>query len=152
MMEFNREKQLSLLVGAGLGAWLMFVLNPARRKAPIRNKAVRALAMERLTVQSTEPVVEPLTGVRAEIMARKSPPPTDLQLEKRVRSELGHHIEHGWTIEVIAEDGFVTLRGNVLQDQLEDAVSTARDVHGVRKVWSEMGLRNTPAGSLQLTS
>lgn len=152
MMEFNKEKQLSLLLGAGLGAGLMFVLNPARRKAPIRNKAVRALAIERLTVQPVLPMVEPLTEVIAEILARKNPPPTDQQLEKRVRSELGHHIEHGWTIEVIAEDGFVTLRGNVLEDQLEDAVSTARDVHGVRKVWSEMGLRNTPAGSLQLTS
>lgn len=152
MMEFNREKQLSLLLGAGLGAGLMFVLNPARKRGPVRNKAVRAMAIDRLTIQSVEPVVEPLTGVVAEIMARKTPPPTDQQLEKRVRSELGHHIEHGWTIEVVAEDGFVTLRGNVLEDQLEDAVSTARDVHGVRKVWSEMGLRNTPAGSLQLTS
>ena len=152
MMEFNREKQLSLLLGAGLGAGLMFILDPARRKAPIRNKAVQALARERLTEEPAEVMIEPLTGVIAEIMARKNPPPSDHQLEKRVRSELGHNIEHGWTIEVIAEDGFVTLRGNVLQDQLEDAVSTARDVSGVRKVWSEMGLRNTPPGSLQLTS
>jgi len=152
MMEFNREKQLSLLLGAGLGAGLMFVLSPARRNGPVRNKAVRALARKRLTIQPDEPTLEPITGVIAEIMARKNPPPSDQQLERRVRSELGHHIEHGWTIEVVAEDGFVTLRGNVLQEQLEDAVSTARDVHGVRKVWSEMGLRNVPSGSLQLTS
>lgn len=151
-MEFNREKQLSLFLGAGLGAGLMFVLNPARRKAPIRNKAVRALARDRLTTQPSDPMDQRFSGVAADILARKLPPPTDQQLEKRVRSELGHHIEHGWTIEVIAEDGFVTLRGNVLQDQLEDAVSTARDVHGVRKVWSEMGVRNIPRGSLQLPS
>lgn len=151
-MEINREKQLSLLLGAGLGAGLMFVLNPARRKAPVRNKAVRALARDRLTTQPTEPMAEPLTGVSAGIMARKFPPPTDQQLEKRVRSELGHHIEHGWTIEVIAEDGFVVLRGNVLLDQLEDAVSTARDVHGVRKVWSEMGVRNGSGERLRLPS
>ncbi len=151
-MEFNREKQLSLFLGAGLGAGLMFVLNPARRKAPVRNKALRALARDRLTMQPHEPMGQPLTGVAAEIWARRLPPPTDHQLEKRVRSELGHHIEHGWTIEVIAEDGFVVLRGNVLLDQLEDAVSTARDVHGVRKVWSEMGVRSSPGESLQLPS
>jgi len=129
MMEFNREKQLSLLLGAGLGAGLMFILDPARRKAPIRNKAVQALARERLTEEPAEVMIEPLTGVIAEIMARKNPPPSDHQLEKRVRSELGHNIEHGWTIEVVAEDGFVTLRGNVLQDQLEDAVSSAVVAH-----------------------
>jgi hypothetical protein len=151
-MVFNREKQLSLVLGAGLGAGLMFVLNPARRKAPVRNKTTRALAKDRLSTQPSEPMGQPLSGIAAEIMARKIPPPTDHQLEKRVRSELGHHIEHGWTIEVIAEDGFVVLRGNVLLNQLEDAVSTARDVHGVRKVWSEMGIRNIPAKSLQLTS
>ena len=151
-MEFNREKQLSLALGAGLGAGLMFVLNPARRRAPVLNKTVRALARERLTMEPNVPMDQRFNCVAAEIMARKLPPPTDHQLEKRVRSELGHHIEHGWTIEVIAEDGFVVLRGNVLQNQLEDAVSTARDVHGVRKVWSEMGVRNSPRNGLQLPS
>jgi BON domain-containing protein len=151
-MEFNREKQLSLALGAGLGAGLMFVLNPARRRAPVRNKTVRALARERLTTEPNDPMDQRFNCVGAEILARKLPPPTDHQLEKRVRSELGNHIEHGWTIEVIAEDGFVVLRGNVLQNQLEDAVSTARDVHGVRKVWSEMGVRKSPGNGLQLQS
>lgn len=151
-MEFNRERQLSLILGAGLGAGLMFVLNPTRRKAPVRNKALRALARDRLTLQPSDPSGQRVSGVAAEILARRLPPPTDQQLEKRVRSELGHHIEHGWTIEVIAEAGFVVLRGTVLLDQLEDAVSTARDVHGVRKVWSEMGVRNGQRESLQLPS
>jgi len=151
-MEFNREKQLSLVLGAGLGAGLMFILNPARRKAPVQNKTTRALARERLTTESSDSMDQPFSGVAAEILARKTPPPSDQQIEKRVRSELGHQLEHGWTIDVVADDGFVTLRGNVLRNELEDAVSTAREVHGVRKVWSEMEIRNSPRDTIPLYS
>jgi hypothetical protein len=151
-MEFNRDKQLSLVLGAGLGAGLAFVLNPGRKSTPVRNKTFKALPKDRRTIQRSDVTGERLTGLAAEIWARKLPPPTDKQLEHHVRSELGHHIEHGWTIEVIADDGFVTLRGNVLKHELEDAVSTARDVHGVRKVWSEMRIRNSPTDTLPLPS
>jgi hypothetical protein len=40
----------------------------------------------------------------------------------------------------------------VLPHQLENAVSTARDVHGVRKVWSEMRMRNGAADTSVLQS
>lgn len=145
-MEFDKEKQLSLFIGAGLGASLMFVLDPTRgtrRRAPMRGNTGKAHG-------GSEDIGKDLSGVGADILARKLPPPTDSQLERRVRSELGHHIEHGWTIEVVADDGYVTLRGNVLQDQLEDAVSTARDVQGVRKVWSEMQVRDQPGDARSL--
>jgi osmotically-inducible protein OsmY len=52
----------------------------------------------------------------------------------------------------VADDGYVTLRGNVLQGELEDAVSTARDVQGVRKVWSEMAVRDQPGDARSLQS
>jgi hypothetical protein len=152
-MEFNKEKQLSLLLGASLGAGLMMVLDPARRRGLARDKAVKGMPKETRSIRRHSDLMGPhLTGIAAEIWARRLPPPTDQQLETQVRSELGHHIKHGWTIEVIADDGFVVLRGNVLRDQLEDAVSTARDVHGVRKVWSEMRVRNSPGAAPRLPS
>jgi hypothetical protein len=152
-MEFNRDKQLSLLLGAGLGAGLMLALDPARKRGIARDKTVKGMPMEMQSIRRHSDVMGPhLTGIAAEIWARRLPPPSDLQLEKRVRSELGHHIKHGWTIEVVADDGFVVLRGNVLLDQLEDAVSTARDVNGVRKVWSEMRVRNSPSDTIPLQS
>lgn len=152
-MEFKRESQLSLVLGVGLGAGLMLVLDPAGRRGVTRNKTVKAVHKDRRAIQrNNDATGQRLTGVAAEIWARKLPPPTDQQLESRVRSELGHHIEHGWTIEVVADDGFITLRGNVLQHELEGAVSTARDVHGVRKVWSEMRIRNSPTDTLPLPS
>jgi hypothetical protein len=147
-MEFDKDKQLSLFIGAGLGASLMFVLDPARgtrRRTPMRGKTGK-------THGGSEDIGNSVSGIGAEIWARRLPPPTDSQLEKRVRSELGHHIEHGWTIEVVADDGYVTLRGNVLRDELEDAVSTARDVQGVRKVWSEMQVRDQPGDTRSLQS
>jgi BON domain len=135
-MQFDKEKQLSLAIGAGLGASLMFVLGKNSR----------------VTHDGGENIGNNLNDIRAEILARKLPPPTDSQLERRVRSELGRHIEHGWTIDVVADDGYVTLSGNVLEDELEDAVSTARDVHGVRKVWSEMRVRDRPGNARSLQS
>jgi hypothetical protein len=151
-MEFNRDKQLSLVLGAGLGAGLAFALNQGRRNTPVRNNTFKALHKDRRTIQRSDVMGPHLTGLAAEIWSRKLPAPTDKQLEHRVRSELGHHIPHGWTIEVVADDGFIILRGNVLKHELEDAVSTARDVHGVRKVWSEMRIRNNPTDTLPLPS
>jgi len=45
-MERDRDKQIALFVGAGLGAALMFMLDPARgarRRALVRDKTVKVL-------------------------------------------------------------------------------------------------------------
>jgi osmotically-inducible protein OsmY len=52
-------------------------------------------------------------------------------------------VEHTRSIEVIAENGNVTLRGYVLRDELEDVLDTARHVNGVRKVRSEMQIKDS---------
>ena len=156
MMELNKEKHLSLLLGAGLGAGLMLALNPVRRVRKLGragDKTIKTLGKNRRMIpRRADSTGNPLSGVAAEIWSRRLPPPTDTELERRVRAELGQHIEHGWTIEVVADDGFVVLRGTVLPHQLEDAVSTARDVHGVRKVWSEMRLPNGAGDTPSLQS
>ena len=147
-MEFDRETKIALFVGAGLGATLMFMLDPgrgARRRALVRDKAAKTLRRSGRAIQErSEDIGHRLSGKVAEIRSKSSPPPTNHQLEERVRAELGHNVEHARSIEVISDDGYVTLRGNVLRDELEDVLSTVRDVPGVRKVHSEMQIRNDP--------
>jgi hypothetical protein len=156
MDSFSRESKIALFVGAGLGATLMFILDPARgarRRSLVRDKTAKIFRRGGRAIHDRrEDVGNRLSGTFAEIRSRRAPPPTNHQLEERVRAELGHRIEHAKSIEVIAEDGFVTLRGNVLRDELEDALRTVRDVPGVRKVHSEMQIRRDPGDIPSLQS
>ncbi|HYN79958.1 MAG TPA: BON domain-containing protein [Gemmatimonadaceae bacterium] len=152
----DREKQLALLVGAVLGAALMFILDPARggrRRALVRDKSLKALRRGGEAIhERTEDIGNRLTGAVAELRGRGGSPPTDQQLAERVRAELGHKVEHAKAIEVFAEDGHVTLRGDVLREELDDVLSAVRGVHGVAKVRSEMSVRATPGDIPSLQS
>lgn len=140
----DREKQIALLIGAGIGAVLMFVLDPARggrRRALVRDKSVKALRKGGEAIHDrTEDIGNRFSGAVAELRGRSSSPPTNTQLEERVRAELGHKVEHARAIEVFAEDGQVVLRGDVLRDELDDVLTTVRKVRGVRDVRSEMNV------------
>ena len=144
----DRDKEIALLIGAGLGAALMFILDPARggrRRALVRDKSLKVLRRGGEAIQErTEDIGNRLTGAVAELRGRRASPPTDLQLEERVRAELGHKVEHAKAIEVFAEDGKVTLRGDVLREELDDVLDAVRGVHGVSDVRSEMMVRATP--------
>lgn len=156
MDPFSRENKIALFVGAGLGATLMFILDPARgarRRSLVRDKTAKIFRRGGRAIRDrSEDIGNRLSGTVAEIRAKRAPPPTDNQLEERVRAELGHRVEHAKSIDVIAEDGFVTLRGNVLRDELEDVLGTVRDVPGVRKVHSEMLIRSNPGDIPSLQS
>lgn len=156
MDRFSKESKIALFIGAGLGATLMFMLDPgrgARRRALVRDKTAKVFRRSgRVIQESSQDIRHRLSGKVAEIRSKNAPPPTNLQLEERVRAELGHNVEHARSIEVIADDGYVTLRGNVLRDELEDVLSTVRDVPGVRKVHSEMQIRSDPGDIPSLES
>jgi gas vesicle protein len=146
-MEFDRRNQLALFVGASLGAALMFMLDPARgsrRRALVRDKTGKVIRRGGRAIQDrTEDIGNRIAGVAAELKAKRLPPPADDQLVERIRAELGHKVEHTHKIEVISESGNVTLRGYVLRDELEDVLDTARHVNGVRKVRSEMQIKDS---------
>jgi hypothetical protein len=60
--------------------------------------------------------------------------PTDRQLCERVRSELGHVISHPGAIDVVADNGSITLHGKVLKCELSSLLSCVRGVRGVDEV------------------
>jgi osmotically-inducible protein OsmY len=149
MMETDRGKQLSLLMGIGIGATLMFFLDAnrgARRRALVRDKSIKA---SRKLAESfsghAEDAGNRVKGKAAEARASISgTQPTNHQLTSHVRSELGHRVEHAKAIKVSTDDGRVTLRGFVIRAELEDVLDTVRGVRGVREVVSELEIHETP--------
>ena len=148
-METDRGKQLSLLMGIGIGATLMFFLDPnrgARRRALVRDKSVKA--SHRLAESFSghaEDAGNRVKGRAAEARASISgTQPTNHQLTSHVRSELGHRVEHAKAIKVHSDDGRVTLSGFVLRNELDDVLDTVRSVRGVRDVVSQLQVRETP--------
>ena len=135
----------ALLAAAGIGAAMMFFLDPERgrrRRAVATDKSERLVRsgadqVQRGTVQARDR----LTGAVARTKARFGPDePTDVQLAERVRAELGHHSNHVHDIDVVVREGVVTLGGNVPADELQDVLRTARRVRGVKEVHDELNL------------
>jgi osmotically-inducible protein OsmY len=147
-IEIGGPSRLALLLGVGLGAALMFILDPdrgARRRALVRDKSVKLLRRGGREIHDRgEDIGNRIAGAAAETRGRLKDAPTNYQLEERVRAELGHHVEHAKAIDVVADEGNVTLRGDVLRDELDDVLDTVRSVRGVREVRSELQLRSTP--------
>ena len=134
-----------LLGGLGLGAALMYVLDPERgkrRRAVVRDKAVR---VSRKTGDSlgahSRDWKNRAKGVAAEVksLARKEEV-SDLVLEERVRAEMGRVVSTPGAIDVIATEGVIGLSGAVLASEVDDLISATRGVSGVTDVenWLEM--------------
>ena len=150
-MESNRPTNaMTFLAGIGIGAALMYLLDPVgggRRRALARDKATSALnTAERELRGRGEDIRNRARGAAAELRGMVEDNPTDDQLIARVRSELGHNVEHARAIDVIAEQGRVTLRGPVLSSELDDVLATTRKVRGVAEVDNQLDVHATPVG------
>ncbi len=141
---------MTLLAGIGIGAALMYFIDPVgggRRRALARDKATSAIhSVGRGLKGRGEDLRNRARGAAAELRNAGDDNPDDDQLVARVRSELGHHVEHARAIEVTAERGRVTLRGPVLGSELDDVLATTRKVRGVEAVDNRLDVHSTPEG------
>ncbi len=137
------DRRIGILGSAGLGAGLMFFLDPnmgGRRRAILRDKAISlaqdaAWAMDK-TARDTR---NRLYGTVASARSRFSGEPiADEVLIERVRSRIGRAVSHPSAIEVSAENGKVTLRGPVLSEEMNSLVRTASHVKGVREINNQL--------------
>ncbi|HEX7052032.1 MAG TPA: SRPBCC family protein [Longimicrobiales bacterium] len=129
--------QRKWLGGAMLGAGLMYLLDPRqgrRRRAQMRDRMVHALHEVNDAADTTaRDLRNRSVGAAAEVKSRlHGERVTDEVLEARVRSAIGRAVTHPGAIEVSADDGFVTLRGPVLAREVDDLLSAAESVRGVR--------------------
>ena len=139
----NRTTTL-LLTGAGTGAALMYFLDPlqgARRRAQARDQVtkLRHDAVD-FSGKAWRDLVQRTRGVAAEARHRlhSGEPVDDETLTARVRSRLGHVVSHPRAIEVLVEQGRVTLRGEVPRVEQARLLRAVRAIPGVREVRDEM--------------
>lgn len=138
-----------LLGGLGLGAALMYVLDPERgkrRRTLVRDKAVRAAhkARERLDARSRD-WRNRARGAAAEVkaMARREDVP-DSVLEERVRAEIGRVVSTPGAIDVSVIARTAALSGPVLASEVEELVARVRGVRGIEDVENRLAVYETP--------
>jgi BON domain len=139
----------SWLCGLGVGAGAALLLDPdrgARRRALIRDKAVRAQRKTRDAVDATaRDLSNRVSGAIAEARAMfGNDTANDHVLCERVRAHLGRVASHPRAIYVFARDGRVVLSGDVLLSEVPTIVSSVRRVRGVDEVENHMTAHDSP--------
>jgi osmotically-inducible protein OsmY len=143
------ERGLWALGGIGLGAGLMYLLDPdrgKRRRALIRDKCVHAVNSTGDAVGALGGRVRDLGNRSIGVLADARSWITGLNnvddetLVARIRSRLGHVTNRGGRIDVTADHGQVTLSGATSADKLSDILVRVSTVPGVRGVESRLKL------------
>ena len=138
-----RARSLLGVAGAlAAGAFATFFLDPdqgRRRRAIARDRLASGL---RHAAASGEALAHGLrnrtTGLVAGARRRLSPAPVpDDVLAERVRARMGHIVSHS-SIDVQAVQGEVTLRGPVLDTEIEGLLRAVRAVPGVHGVVNQL--------------
>jgi uncharacterized membrane protein len=128
--------------GLGLGAGLMFILDPdrgRRRRALARDQMAHARRMlSRATGATSRDLTHRIYGALAEggNLFRREEISDDV-LTERVRARIGRSVSHPHAISVTVNDGHVSLSGPVLAHEasrLLSGVSSVRGVKGVENV------------------
>lgn len=144
------KQQLTMLGGVGLGAALMYALDPdrgKRRRARVRDKLVSATDKTADAVSATaRDLRNRARGLYASTMSR-SEPASDEVLVARVRSKLGRVVSHPSAIEVSANQGQINLRGPILAPELNELLTTITQIPGVMKVDNQLEIHKQ-AGDL----
>jgi hypothetical protein len=133
------ERALTLAAGIGVGAGLMYLLDPQggrRRRARVRDQVHHLWNESREGWHALgQDVRNRATGWAAEARSRWTPRDVDDRvLCERVRSDLGQVVTHPRTIEVTARDGRVTLSGPILVGEAAHLLRCVRAVPGVKDV------------------
>ena len=151
----NSRSTLTLIGGFGLGAAMMYILDPDR------GRRRRALAVDNLTRSlnrlgdaadiTARDLVNRARGVAAEtwgvLRADHAP---DVVIEQRVRSRLGRVSSHPGAIDIAVDNGIVTLKGPVLADEVDRVISGVASIRGVMNIHNELEVHQTPEGHSHL--
>jgi len=139
----NREywiAGLSVTMGASLGVGFTYFCDPDRghaRRKKVANRAVSLIAQgERLVEQKGNNILSRAGAMLAQarsLFHRQEDIPDEVLLE-RVRSRLGHVVQHPQSISTAVEEGIVRLTGTVTRKEKKRVLGEIRDVPGVLKV------------------
>lgn len=129
----------SLLVGLGLGAGLMYLLDPDRgtgRRALIRDQATHYQARGTRVVNGrTRHLRNRAMGLLHELKRQtRSESVPDEILVARVRSKMGLVVSKPRQIGVLADNGKVILSGTILFDEVDALLETVAAIAGVQLI------------------
>lgn len=144
-------KNLSwFLAGTILGSLTTFLSDPVQgnyRKALIRDKGISLKHDSRLYgskfLRHLKNRAQGLK-VRAKKLISIDETVSDEVLKERVRSKIGRYVSHPKSIEVLANDGVVTIKGKILADEVDDLINCAEKVSGVSEVINKLSVYKTP--------
>jgi hypothetical protein len=137
------REELTLVGGIGIGAALMYMLDPDRgnrRRALVRDKLVSAAHKTSDGLGATaRDLRNRASGLAAQSRSMLSgEETTDEVLAARVRSKMGRIVSHPSSIEVAANEGRVTLRGPILTREVDDLLSCVSGVEGVTGIDNQL--------------
>ncbi|HJX28200.1 MAG TPA: BON domain-containing protein [Thermoanaerobaculia bacterium] len=155
----NSTRQLALLGGgAGLGAGLMYLLDPQggrQRRALARDKATQAYTASSGAVRKSAAGL----GDRGRGLAERSRSLAtgagallskdgvkDRVLAELIRTRLSRWVSHPRAIQVEVNEGNVILRGHVLSTSSADLLLKVSQLKGVRSVESELEVHASADG------
>jgi osmotically-inducible protein OsmY len=144
------NKGVALVGGVGLGAALMYIFDPdrgGRRRALIRDKFVAAgNKTNEVAGKMSRDLRNRASGVVAETKSFfKHEEIADDVLADRVRSRLGRYPVHPGALDVRVNAGTVTLRGQILADELPKVLRATRFVRGVKDIDNQLEVHNEAA-------
>lgn len=133
----------ALLGGIGIGAALMYYLDPvrgARRRSLLRDQLTHAARVAGETAGTTSrDLRNRAVGLAAEVRSLGSGAELDdRRLESRVRAILGRVASHPSAITVTASNGNVTLNGDVLASEVDELIREVKSVRGANDVNNEL--------------
>jgi hypothetical protein len=133
----------ALWIGAGLGAGLMYFLDPIagrRRRALVSDKAQSFVSHSGdLLDKAYRDLRQRGQGFVAEAKATLQPhEASDEVLEARVRSCLGRVVSHPRAIHVQSRAGTICLTGDVLAHEVDHLIASVGKVRGVKDVDNQL--------------
>ena len=151
----NREywiAGLSVTMGAGLGVGFTYFCDPDRghaRRKKVSDRASSLIAQgERLVEHKGRSVLNRAEGIlsQARSLFHGQEAVSDEVLLERVRSRLGHVVQHPQSISTTVEKGIVRLTGVVAREAKKRVLREIREVPGVLKVEELLTYENRKNG------
>jgi uncharacterized membrane protein len=141
----------TVLSGVGLGALLMYFFDPSRgtrRRKLVTDKVIHArhLAGE-AAGKSARDFRNRAAGAAAVARSKFSRDEADDRvLEQRVRAVLGRVVSHPGAITVTADEGYVTVFGDVLEEDADRLLRRVSQVRGVKEVLDQLTVHHSAEG------
>jgi uncharacterized membrane protein len=144
-----KSKSFNVISTLGLGALLMYVLDPQigrRRRAQAKNKLIR---YGRKTAEAIDITARDLKnralGLAAETRSLVSQKPaSDHALAQHVRASFAPLVSHPSSIEVTAENGQITLSGPILASEVDHLVRHVSSIRGVTAIENRLETHQEP--------